>query len=69
LATCIVTNIIITKLNFIVTLATDIILLFIMFIGLLRLRPHERKTFGLGRFLWRQVGYWCFSLATVFSVR
>jgi hypothetical protein len=58
-----------TKLNLIVTLATDIVLLFIMFTGLLRLRLHERSAFGLGRLLWRQVGYWCFSLAVVFSVR
>jgi hypothetical protein len=66
---CEVLNMQITKLNLIVTLATDIILLFVMFIGLLRLRLHERTAFGLGRLLWRQVGYWCFSLGVVFSVR
>ena len=58
-----------TKHNFIVILATDSFLLFIMFIGLLRLRLHERSAFGLGRLLWKQVGYWCSSLAVVFSVR
>ena len=63
---CEVLNMQITKLNIIVTLVTDIILLFIMFIGLLRLRVYERGTLGLGRLLWRQVGYWCFSLAVVF---
>ena len=46
-----------TKLNFIVILATDSFLLLVMFIGLLRLRLHERSAFGLGRLLWKQVGY------------
>ena len=53
----------VTKLNFIVTFVTDIILLVVMFIGLLSLRFHERGAFGLGRLLWRQVGYW-FSLGS-----
>ena len=38
-----------------------------MFFGLLRLGFHERGAFGMGRFLWKQVGYWCFSLAMGFS--
>ena len=42
-------------------------LLLIMFFGLLRLGFHERGAFGMGRLLWKQVGYWCFSLAMVFS--
>ena len=50
-----------------VTLATDIILLLIMFFGLRRLGFHERGAFGLGSLLWKQVGYLCFSLAVVFS--
>jgi hypothetical protein len=54
---CEVLNMRITKLNLIVSLVTDIILLFVMLIGLLRLRLHERTAFGLGRLLWRQVGY------------
>jgi hypothetical protein len=29
-----------------------------MAIGLLRLGVHERSTIGVGRLLWRQVGYW-----------
>jgi hypothetical protein len=45
-------------------------LLFIIFIGLLCLRLHERSAFrvGLGRPLWGQVGYGRFSLAVVFSI-
>ena len=54
---CEVLNMRITKLNLIVSLVTDIILLLVMLIGLLRLRLHERTAFGLGRLLWRQVGY------------
>jgi hypothetical protein len=44
------------KLNLIVLLATDVILLLIMFFGLLRLGFHERSAFGVGRLLWKQVG-------------
>jgi hypothetical protein len=66
-ATCIVNNLHITELSIIVTLVTDIILLLIMIFGLLRLGCHERGAFGLGRLLWKQVGYWCFSLFMVFS--
>jgi hypothetical protein len=58
----------ITQLNFVITLVTDIILLVVMFIGLLRLRVYEHGAFGLGRLLWRQVSY-RFSLAMVFSIR
>jgi hypothetical protein len=57
------------KLNILVTLATDVILLLIMIFGLLRLGFHERSAFGLGRLLWKQVRYWRFSLAMVFSIR
>ena len=67
--TCVVLNLQVIKLNLISTLAVDTILLFIMFIGLLRRRFHERSAFGMGRLLWRQVGYWRFSLAVVFSIR
>ena len=66
-AGCGVPNLHISELNILVTLATDIILLLIMFFGLLRLGFHERGTFGLGRLLWKQVSYWCFSLVLVFS--
>jgi hypothetical protein len=50
-----------------VTLATDISLLLIMFFGLLRLGFHERSAFGLGRLLWKQVSYLRFSLGMAFS--
>jgi len=40
---------------------TDIILLLIMLIGLLRLGRHGGGTFGLARLLWKQV-WWLFSL-------
>ena len=62
-----VDNLHISVLNILVTLATDISLLLIMFFGLLRLGFHERGAFGLGRLLWKQVSYWHFSLAVVFS--
>ena len=54
---CSVVNWNISKLNILSTLATDIILLLIMFFGLLRLGFHERGAFGLGRLLWKQVRY------------
>ena len=57
LADCVILNLNITKLSLIATLAVDTILLFIMFIGLLRRRLHEHSAFGLGHFLWRQVGW------------
>jgi hypothetical protein len=60
-------NLHILELNILVTLATDVILLLIMFFGLLRLGFHECGTFGLGRLMWKQVGYWCIMLAVVFS--
>jgi hypothetical protein len=55
---CVVVNLRITKLNILVSLVTDTILLLIMFFGLLRLGFHERSAFGLGRLVWKQVGYW-----------
>jgi hypothetical protein len=61
-------DIYITKLNLIVTLATDIILLLIMSIGLLRLGFHERSAFDMGRILWRQVGYQCLSPVMVYPL-
>jgi hypothetical protein len=61
------TNLHISELNILVTLVTDVSLLLIMFVGLLRLGFHERAAFGLGRLLWKQVGYWYFSLAVAFS--
>ena len=37
---------------------TDILLLAVMFIGLLRMRRHGAGTFALGRLLWKQVRQW-----------
>ena len=66
---CVILDLQLIKINLISTLTVDIILLFVMFIGLLRRRLHERSAFGLGRLLWRQVGYWRFSLVVVLSIR
>ncbi|KAI9455867.1 hypothetical protein F5148DRAFT_1369800 [Russula earlei] len=52
---CVVDNMESSKLNIIATLITDIGLLLIMLIGLLRIRRYGGVTFGLGRLLWRQV--------------
>ena len=64
---CVAPNLHISELNILVTLGTDILLLLIMFFGLLRLGFHERRAFGLGRLLWKQVGYRFFSLVVVLS--
>jgi hypothetical protein len=47
----------IANLNALVSFATDIILLLIMFFGLFRLHFHKSSAIGMGRLLWRQVGY------------
>jgi hypothetical protein len=65
---CNVLNVESTKLNIIITLGTDIILLIIMLVGLLRLNLHESGAFGLGRLMWRQVRCWRFLLAVVFFI-
>jgi hypothetical protein len=55
----------ILKLNALVILPVNIILLLIMFFGLFRLRFHKSSALGMGRLLWRQVGIdaspwpWC----------
>jgi hypothetical protein len=66
MSTCLITNVHSTKLNLISTLITDIVLLLIMLVGLLRLGFHESGVYGLGHFMWRQVG--CLH-SSVFSVR
>jgi hypothetical protein len=53
---CVVTNSDITKLNILITLATDVMLLLMVFAGLLRLRLGGGSMFDLGSFLWKQVG-------------
>ncbi|KAH9956520.1 hypothetical protein BC827DRAFT_752320 [Russula dissimulans] len=55
---CMVTNLESLKPNIIVTLVSDILLLLIMLIGLLRLRYHERGAFNMGRLLWKQGLIW-----------
>jgi len=57
-ATCSVLNFQSNKLNVIIMLSTDIVLLVIMLIGLLRRGFHERSAFGIGRLLWRQGLIW-----------
>jgi len=42
----------------IVPYVTDVVLLLIMFVGLLRLRCHIHRTFAMGRFLWNQGIIW-----------
>ena len=68
MSTCLIVNLHISQLNILVTLATDIILLLIMFFGLLRLGFHEHSTFGLGRLLWKQVRNWRILLAVMFPI-
>jgi hypothetical protein len=51
-----VTNSYSFKLSILVTLATDIILLVFMLVGLLRVRAHDGCMLKLGPFLWKQVG-------------
>jgi hypothetical protein len=46
------------KIALIIMLTTDLALVFIMFLGLFRLRSRGGGTFGLGRLLWKQVR-WC----------
>jgi len=46
---------------------TDIILLLIMLVGLLRLRFQSGGTFGLARLLLKQV-WWLFSVVVIMSV-
>ena len=60
-------NLDVAGLNIVVSLASDVTLLLIMFFGLRRLGFHDRGAFGLGRLLWKQVGYRCFLLVVVFS--
>jgi len=45
----------------------DIVLLFIMLVGLHRMRPDSGGTFGLTQFVWKQV-LWQFSLTMAISV-
>jgi hypothetical protein len=64
---CMETNLQSLKLNIIATLVSDVLLLLIMLIGLLRLRYHEHGAFSMGRLLWRQGLIWLF-IATASEV-
>ncbi|KAH9967689.1 hypothetical protein BJV74DRAFT_868934 [Russula compacta] len=55
---CMALNIESTKPNIIVTLITDITLLTVMLLGLLRIRSDGGGRFGLGGLLWRQGVIW-----------
>jgi len=52
------------RLNMITAFITEIILVLIMLVGLLRLGFHESSVFGLGHLMWRQGLIWLF-LATI----
>ena len=56
LVQCIVLNSDSSKLNIIVLLITDSVLLLTVLVGLLRLRGDGVGTSSLGRLLWKQVG-------------
>ena len=66
--TCVITNIHSTNLNVIAILITDVALLLIMLIGLLRLGFNEPGVYGLGRLMWRQVGCPRFSRVAMFDM-
>jgi len=56
--TCVQVNLESTLLNLIAVPFTDIALLLIMLIGLLRLRGHGGSMFGITKVLWRQGVFW-----------
>ena len=54
-----------TKYSIIGSLFSDLALLLIMLVGLLRMRREGSGAFALGRTLWKQVRWWPFPLAVV----
>ncbi|KAH9968388.1 hypothetical protein BJV74DRAFT_868389 [Russula compacta] len=56
--TCIAYNIETGKLNIIATFVTNVVLLFVVLVGLFRLRLQDGGTFGMGRILWTQGVIW-----------
>jgi hypothetical protein len=50
-----------TKLTVVCSLVSDIALLIIMLVGLLRMRLETGRAFGVGSILWKQVRWWPFS--------
>jgi hypothetical protein len=57
------------KPNIILTLITDVALLLVVLIGLLRLLHGSGGSFALGRLIWNQVGWGRFLFAAVLSVQ
>jgi hypothetical protein len=55
LTICITSDIHSTKLVIITILITDVTLLLIMLVGLIRLGFHDPGVYGLGRLMWKQV--------------
>jgi hypothetical protein len=53
--TCVTVNTEGSKPSIVSILVTDIVLISIMLLGLLRLRCHGGGAFGLGKLLWKQV--------------
>jgi hypothetical protein len=53
---CVIFNSDTIKLTVIIGFIIDIVLLFTMLVGLFRLRNNGEGTFGMGLFLWKQVG-------------
>ena len=51
------------RLSIIAILVTDVVLLLIMLVGLLRMRLETGDAFRFGRILWNQVRWWQFALA------
>jgi len=64
---CSIANLEDNKLAVIAILISDVVLLVIMFIGLLRLRHRGGGRFGLGRLLWKQVSSPPFSCDALLS--
>ena len=54
-----------TKYSIIGSLFSDLALLLIMLVGLLRMRREGSGAFALGRTLWKQVRWWQFPVAVV----
>jgi hypothetical protein len=60
-STCAVINFESSKVTVVLALVTDVLLLLIMLIGLLRMRFEAGGALSLGRILWKQVQWWQFS--------
>jgi hypothetical protein len=64
-STCVLLNPESSKPNIISSLVTDVVLLLIMLMGLLRSGISKGGAFGVGRMLWNQVRWWQFLLAVI----